>query len=106
MALRRADRAERRKRSTNAGGRVATVGVCLCAGLLMVIGAANARGIDLRPARNTDLVSLVQAQAKRNAELTARLTETRTEVEDLSSRRGQQLRSRRGGDPATSSWRG
>ncbi len=50
----------------------------------MVIGAANARGIDLRPARNTDLVSIVQAQAKRNAELTARLTETRTEVEDLS----------------------
>ncbi len=50
----------------------------------MVIGAANARGIDLRPARNTDLVSLVQAQAKRNADLTARLTEIRTEVEDLS----------------------
>lgn len=50
----------------------------------MVVGAANARGIDLRPARNTDLVSIVQAQAKRNAELTTRLAEARAEVEGLS----------------------
>lgn len=65
-------------------GRVLTAGVCLVAGLLMVLSAANARGIDLRPGRNPDLVNLVQAQSKRNAELTSRLAEVRADVESLS----------------------
>ena len=54
----------------------------------MVISAANARGVDLRPARNTDLVSLVEDQSKRNAELTARLTQLRAEVEAFGSGAG------------------
>ena len=51
-------------------GRATTSLVCVTVGLLVTVSAANARGIDLRPARNTDLVSVVQAQSKRNAELT------------------------------------
>ena len=40
----------------------------MIAGLLVVISASNARGIDLRPGRNTDLVSLVQSESRRNAD--------------------------------------
>ncbi len=53
-------------------GRILTVTICLLAGLMLMISAVNARGTDLRPGRNTDLVSLVQAQSRRNAELARR----------------------------------
>jgi uncharacterized protein YlxW (UPF0749 family) len=65
-------------------GRVTTTLVCVIAGLLIVLSAANARGIDLRPARNPDLISLVQAQSRRNADLSSRAAALRTEVEALS----------------------
>jgi uncharacterized protein YlxW (UPF0749 family) len=65
-------------------GRVTTALVCVVAGLLVVLSAANARGIDLRPARNPDLISLVQAQSRRNAELSSRAAAERAEVEQLS----------------------
>ena len=45
-------------------GRVLTAAVCVLAGLMVVVSALNARGTDLRPGRNTDLVSLVQAQSR------------------------------------------
>ena len=57
----------------------------MLAGLLIVASALNARGTDLRPARNTDLVSLLQAQSRRNAELTERATALRAEVDGLSA---------------------
>ena len=38
---------------------------------------------DLRPSRNTDLVGLVQAEARRNGDLTRQLTDLRREVDDL-----------------------
>jgi uncharacterized protein YlxW (UPF0749 family) len=57
----------------------------MLAGLLVVVSALNARGTDLRPARNTDLVSLLQAQSRRNAELTDRVTALRAEVDGLSA---------------------
>lgn len=66
-------------------GRITTAVVCLVAGLLMVISAAQARGIDLRPSRNTDLVSLLQDQSRRNTELTARASRLSDEVSALSA---------------------
>ena len=85
-AWRRAAAAHRRRdRTRTTLGRATTALVCVTVGLLVTVSAANARGIDLRPARNTDLVSVVQAQSKRNAELTAQLTAIRAEVDALSA---------------------
>jgi uncharacterized protein YlxW (UPF0749 family) len=83
-AFRRARDAQRRRdlnRSTL--GRTLTVAVCLLAGLMMMVSAINARGIDLRPARNTDLVSLVQTQSRRNTDLAGQLTKLRENVDEL-----------------------
>jgi uncharacterized protein YlxW (UPF0749 family) len=66
-------------------GRILTVTICVLAGLMLVMGAVNARGSDLRPGRNTDLVSLVEAQSRRNAELARVLTARRAEVDALST---------------------
>jgi hypothetical protein len=48
------------------------------AGLMIIISAMHAQGTDLRPARNTDLVSLVQSQSRHNTELTRQLAALRT----------------------------
>ncbi len=81
-ALRRAGQAQRRRnRTRSVQGRLLTGLVCLLAGLMVVASALNARGTDLRPGRNTDLVSLVQAQSRRNADLTRQLTAVRAEVD-------------------------
>jgi uncharacterized protein YlxW (UPF0749 family) len=50
-----------------------------------VVSAVNARGTDLRPGRNTDLVSLVQSQSRRNADLTRQVSAVRTQVDQLSA---------------------
>ncbi|HSU34874.1 MAG TPA: hypothetical protein VLJ88_04365, partial [Propionibacteriaceae bacterium] len=55
-------------------GRILTITICVLAGLMMMVSAINARGSDLRPGRNTDLVSLVKAQSRRNAELARDVT--------------------------------
>ena len=65
--------------------RVVTGLVCMLAGLLIMVSALNAQGTDLRPGRNTDLVSLMLAQSRRNADLTRRLTELRGEVDRLAA---------------------
>jgi uncharacterized protein YlxW (UPF0749 family) len=75
----------RRTRSRSGLGRLTTAVVCLVAGLLVAVSAVYARGSDLRPARNTDLVSLVQDQSRRNGELADQLAQTRAEVEQLSA---------------------
>ena len=62
-----------------------TAMVCVLAGLMIAISALNARGTDLRPGRNTDLVGLIQAQSRRNAALSRQLTELRREVDGLSA---------------------
>jgi len=59
--------------------------VCLLAGLLVVVSAVNARGTDLRPGRNTDLVSLIQSQSRRNADLARQVSEVRAQVDALSA---------------------
>jgi uncharacterized protein YlxW (UPF0749 family) len=63
-----------------------TAAVCALAGLMIIISAMHAQGTDLRPARNTDLVSLVQSQSRHNTELTHQLTALRQEVDGLAAR--------------------
>jgi uncharacterized protein YlxW (UPF0749 family) len=88
-ALRRARTAQVRRDATRRpAGRVLTAAVCLLAGLMVVVSAVNARGTDLRPGRNTDLVSLVQSQSRRNADLARQVSEVRAEVDALSSVEG------------------
>jgi uncharacterized protein YlxW (UPF0749 family) len=62
-----------------------TAMVCVLAGLMVVVSAVNARGTDLRPGRNTDLVSLVQSQSRRNADLARRVSAVRAQVDVLSA---------------------
>ncbi len=88
-ALRRARTAQvRRNASRGLAGRVLTGAVCLLAGLMVVLSAVNARGTDLRPGRNTDLVSLVQSQSRRNADLARRVSDVRSQVDALSRAEG------------------
>jgi uncharacterized protein YlxW (UPF0749 family) len=84
--LRRARTAQqRRDRSRPLLGRVLTALVCVLAGLMVMVSAVNARGTDLRPGRNTDLVSLVQSQSRRNADLARRVSDVRAQVDGLSA---------------------
>nr|WP_230207774.1 DUF881 domain-containing protein [Microlunatus sp. Gsoil 973] len=87
-ALRRAHVRQRIRDSRGRSGRVLTGVVCLAAGLMITISAINARGIDLRPARNTDLVSLVQSESRRNARLAQQVTDLHTEVDQLAAQQG------------------
>ena len=88
-ALRRARRARlRREQGRTPLGRMLTATVCLLAGLLIIASALNARGTDLRPGRNTDLVSLVQAQSRRNTDLARRVTALSQEVDGLTAAAG------------------
>ena len=56
---------------TSVSARVLSTAVCAFAGFMIVTGALNSQGSDLRPTRNTDLAGLVQSEAKRNAALAA-----------------------------------
>ncbi|MCW2804503.1 MAG: hypothetical protein JWN06_2720 [Propionibacteriaceae bacterium] len=87
VLLRASSRQRRRNSDRTATGRLLTATVCLLAGLMVVVSALNARGIDLRPGRNTDLVSLVQSQSRRNAELARQLTGLRAQVDALTADR-------------------
>src|SRR3954470_10700840 len=85
-ALRRGGAAQRRRNQDRpALGRMLTAMVCVLAGLMVVVSAVNARGTDLRPGRNTDLVSLVQSQSRRNADLARRVSAVRAQVDVLSA---------------------
>jgi uncharacterized protein YlxW (UPF0749 family) len=85
--LRRA-RAAQRRRDQNRGplARTLTATICAVAGLMVMISAVHAQGTDLRPARNTDLVSLIQSQSRRNTDLARQLTSLRKEVDGLAAR--------------------
>jgi len=89
--LRRARDAQRR-RDKNRGplARTLTATICAVAGLMIAISAIHAQGTDLRPARNTDLVSLIQAQSRRNTELARQLTGLRKEVDGLAAQADEQ----------------
>ena len=89
--LRRARNAQRRRdRDRRPLARAVTAAICAIAGLLIIISAMHAQGTDLRPARNTDLVSIVQSQSRQNTELTRRLTALRQEVDGLTARGSEQ----------------
>ncbi|MDN5770791.1 MAG: DUF881 domain-containing protein [Microlunatus sp.] len=75
----------RRDRQQSRWGTIATTVVCAVAGLLVIVSASTARGIDLRPGRYTDLVSLVQSESRRNAALAAEVTTLRAEVGTLAA---------------------
>lgn len=77
-----------RKRRRTAGGRLLTVVVLALAGFMMASAAVAARGQDLRPNRNTDLIQLVQAQAAHNVDLTQQVGELRAEVDKLANQQG------------------
>jgi uncharacterized protein YlxW (UPF0749 family) len=83
--LRRARDAQRR-RGRSVLARSLTLAICAIAGLMIMISARHAQGTDLRPARNTDLVSLVQSQSRHNTELKHQLAALRREVDGLAAR--------------------
>lgn len=80
-------RARQRARNANrrASARLLTMMVCALAGGMIMVSGINARGTDLRPSRNTDLISLVQEQSRRNADLTQQITKLRREVDTLTT---------------------
>jgi len=83
-ALLRGREASRRRRAgRRPTARALTAGVCAIAAFLVVVSTVNARGSDLRPGRNTDLVSLVADQSRQNAQLTRQVTDLRAEVDAL-----------------------
>src|SRR5699024_7652873 len=61
--------------------------VCALAGVMIVASALSARGSDLRPDRNTDLVGLLNAEKGRNADLAGQVRELRAEVDRLTAER-------------------
>jgi uncharacterized protein YlxW (UPF0749 family) len=84
--LHRARSAQRRRDRTRPPlARALTALVCVLAGLMVVLSAVNARGTDLRPGRNTDLVSLVQSQSRRNVDLARQVSQVRAQVDALSA---------------------
>ncbi|WP_231946451.1 DUF881 domain-containing protein [Auraticoccus monumenti] len=68
--------------------RLLTVAVCFVAGLMITVSAINARGTDLRPGRNTDLVDLVRSEAARSSELAGRVSDLRAEVDQMATGAG------------------
>ncbi|NNG19842.1 DUF881 domain-containing protein [Naumannella sp. ID2617S] len=52
---------------------------------MIAVSSLNARGTDLRPARNTDLVDLVRTESRRNTELARQVSQLRAEVDQLST---------------------
>ncbi|MBI4901525.1 MAG: DUF881 domain-containing protein [Actinobacteria bacterium] len=71
-----------------AASRLLTVVVIALAGVMMASAAVAARGQDLRPNRNTDVIELVRAQAARNVDLARQVGALRAEVDKLSTQQG------------------
>jgi uncharacterized protein YlxW (UPF0749 family) len=65
--------------------RVATPAVGILSGALFVVSAHSSEGTDLRPGRFTDLASLVQYDANREAALKQRVADLNKQVLDLSA---------------------
>ncbi|GAB3706315.1 DUF881 domain-containing protein [Mariniluteicoccus flavus] len=67
------------------GARVVTALVCVAIGLMITVSSLSARGTDLRPGRNTDLIDLVRSRSRANADLSARAAALREEVDRLAA---------------------
>lgn len=65
-------------------GHLTTGLVCALASFAMVTAAVAARGIDLRPDRNTELISLVRQRATLNSEATRQVAALRSDIDRLS----------------------
>lgn len=63
--------------------RVATMVICALAGFMLMSSAINARGNDLRPARNDNLAGLVADEAKRNQQLLEEVQKLREEIDAI-----------------------
>ena len=74
--------------SASMGWRAGAPVALLCAGLLFATSAANARGTDLRPSRNTTLAELVEEQSRRSNELAKQAAALRQEITDLQAQQG------------------
>ncbi len=70
------------------GQRLLTVAVCFLAGLMITVSAISARGTDLRPGRNTDLVDLVRSESARGTALAEQVASLRQEVDELTAAAG------------------
>ncbi|WP_145952842.1 DUF881 domain-containing protein [Tessaracoccus aquimaris] len=81
----RANISRNQERRRSPKGRVATVLVCVLAGLMMTVAGLAARGTDLRSDRGADLRDLIVTQADRNEELRGHASELSGEVESLSA---------------------
>lgn len=68
--------------------RFGTPVVFLLSGVLFAVSAGNSEGTDLRPARYTDLASIVEAESDEANALTARFAELTAENEELTQRIG------------------
>lgn len=65
-----------------------TMVVCLVATFMITTSAINARGTDLRPNRNTDLISVVRERAAHGHALTEQLATLQEEVNALTKAQG------------------
>ena len=74
-------RNQERRRSPK--GRIATVLVCVLAGLMITVAAIAARGTDLRSDRGADLRDLIVTQGQRNEELRDQAASLNAEVNSL-----------------------
>ncbi|HMR49927.1 MAG TPA: DUF881 domain-containing protein [Arachnia sp.] len=79
----RSGRGSVQDRQRSARGRIATVTVCVVAGVMITVSASAARGYDLRGDRASDLRALAASQHQRTAELRLQAEELRDEVEEL-----------------------
>lgn len=80
----RAWRRIRERRRGTPRTRLLTLLICLLAGVMITVSAINARGTDLRPDRNTDLVDLLRSESARNSSLARQVAQARAEVDELS----------------------
>lgn len=73
-------------RPTGRNWRIAAIGMFAVGGLLFVTSAINSKGLDLRAASVTDLVSLVRQESARVDGQQAQIAELNTEIDELGKR--------------------
>lgn len=81
----RANMGRNQERHRSPKGRVATVLVCVLAGLMITVSAIAARGTDLRSDRSANLRDVIVTQGERNAELRSQAQELGEEVASLTT---------------------
>ncbi|SHJ66494.1 Uncharacterized conserved protein YlxW, UPF0749 family [Tessaracoccus bendigoensis DSM 12906] len=81
----RANMGRNQERHRSPKGRIATVLVCVLAGLMITVSAIAARGTDLRSDRSANLRDVIVTQGERNAELRSQAQELGEEVASLTT---------------------